>query len=78
MNDSKRSIRLIKVIVLYIVFICLLGSSWGLLAGHLNTWQDGVEDTEDHGSQVTQLQTDAVELRDAQPHKHIVGIEQAT
>lgn len=40
------------------------------------TWQDGVEYTEDHGSQVKQLQTDAAELRDAEPHKHVIGIKQ--
>lgn len=41
------------------------------------TWQDGVKDTEDHGPQVKQLQTDAAKLRDAQPHKNVIGIEQA-
>lgn len=41
------------------------------------TWQDGVEDAEDHGPGIKQLQTDAVELRDAQPHKHVIGIKQA-
>lgn len=40
------------------------------------TWQDGVKDTEDHGLRVEQLQTGAVELRDAQPHKHVIGIKQ--
>ncbi len=45
-----------------------------LVAGQ--TWQDGVKDAEDHGPQVKQLQTDAAELRDAQPHKHVIGIKQ--
>lgn len=40
------------------------------------TRQDGVEDTKDHGLQVKQLQTDAAELRDAQPHKHVIGVKQ--
>lgn len=40
------------------------------------TWQDGVKDTEDHGPQVKQLQTDAAKLRDAQPHENVIGIKQ--
>jgi len=42
------------------------------------TWQDGVEDTENQGPQVETLQTDASELRDAQPHKDVVGVEQTS
>lgn len=42
------------------------------------TWQDGVEDTENQGPQVEKLQTDASELRDAQPHKDVVGVEQTS
>lgn len=45
------------------------------LMGNL-TWQDGVKDTEDHGPRVKELQTDAVELWDAQPHKHVIGIKE--
>lgn len=40
------------------------------------TWQDGVKDTEDHGPQVKQLQSDAAKLRDAQPHENVIGIKQ--
>lgn len=40
------------------------------------TWQDGIKDTEDHGPEVKQLQTDAAELRDAQSHKNVIGIKQ--
>lgn len=49
-----------------------------LLGRHVSsTWQDGVEDTEDHRPQIQKLQTDAAELRDAQPHEHVVGITEA-
>lgn len=41
------------------------------------TWQDGVEDTQHHGPRVEELQTDAVELWDAQPHKHVIGVKEA-
>lgn len=41
------------------------------------TWEDGVEDTENHGPQIKELQTDAAKLRDAQSYKHIIGIKQA-
>lgn len=54
---------------IFILFFCM---TW---IGNL-TWQDGVKDTEDHGSQVKELQTDAVELWDAQPHKHVIGVKQ--
>lgn len=40
------------------------------------TWQDGVKDTEDHGPEVKELQTDAAELWDAQPHKHVIGVKE--
>lgn len=40
------------------------------------TWQDGVKDTEDHSFKVKELQTDTAKLRDAQSHKHIIGIKQ--
>lgn len=40
------------------------------------TRKDWVEDTEDHGLQVKQLQSDAAELWDAQPHKHVIGIKE--
>lgn len=53
---------------------CLLNRVHKLVADL--TWQDGVKDTEDHGPEVKQLQTDAAELRNAQPHKHVIGIKQ--
>lgn len=42
------------------------------------TWKNGVEYTEDHGPQVKLLQADATELRDAEPHKNVIGIKQTT
>lgn len=42
------------------------------------TWKDGVEDAQNHDPQVKELHADAAELWDAEPHKHVVGIEQTS
>lgn len=40
------------------------------------TWQYRVKDTQHHDPQVKELHADIVELRNAQPHKYIIGIKQ--
>lgn len=71
-TKRKRETRWnINVVVMMLVFTAIEESE----RRHF-TWQDGVKDTQDHSFKVKELQTDTAKLRDAQSHKHIIGIKQ--